>query len=248
MIERTNLVAILTIAVTDGGPLPRFSGNHDGAHQVIALRGRLLQQSADGIAVVKCSVIGPCGAVVFPRPGQSCGRGVVARGKQRDSAGARFLGQLYQPSKFAGAERNLCRVDDREIPLADDLIHEAMYPHRVVRRLTAGDEQMFIVSGSNLVIATVAATPRVAAGLTVKRDKANCVACHLGAKLYRHVVQQRSFAMDSLWAPIFRVAAQNYLFFAIHLEHGGGANLKVRDKWIRVNVLCRVQSFEYLVA
>jgi hypothetical protein len=84
--------------------------------------------------------------------------------------------------------------------------------------------------------------------LTVKGDKANRVPCHLGAKLYRHVVQQRSFAMDPLWPPIFRVAAQNYLFFAMHLEHGGGANLKVRYEWICVNVLRRVQSLEYLVA
>src|ERR1700684_3889302 len=82
MIERTYLIAVLTIAVADGGPLPRFTGNNDGAHQVIALCGRLLQQSADGITVVKCSVIGPGRGVVFSRPGQSCGSRAVVTGRQ----------------------------------------------------------------------------------------------------------------------------------------------------------------------
>src|ERR1700727_3097733 len=107
---------------------------------------------------------------------------------------------------------------------------------------------MLVVSGSKLVSATIAATRRAATGLSVIGDKANRLACYFGAKLYRHVVQQRGFAMDPLWTPVFRVAAKDYFFFTIHLEHGGSAHLKVGNKWIRVNFLRRVQSREYLVA
>jgi hypothetical protein len=70
----------------------------------------------------------------------------------------------------------------------------------------------------------------------------------MGAIQHHDVIQQRRFAVDSLRAPIFRVAAEHHLFPAIHFEHGGGAHLVMGDECICVDFLRRVERLEDLAA
>jgi len=66
VIEAAGFVAVLAVAIVDDGPLTFFSHDDDGAQEVVALGGGLLEKSADGEAIVEGGIVAAGSAIGFP--------------------------------------------------------------------------------------------------------------------------------------------------------------------------------------
>lgn len=99
-IEAAGFVTVLAIAVIDDGPVTFFSDDENGAKEIVAVGGGLLEKSTDGIAIVEGGIVGTGGAIQFAGVGESSGSGVAIGGEERDSAEIRFFRGAEQASEF----------------------------------------------------------------------------------------------------------------------------------------------------
>lgn len=189
----------------------------------------MLDESADGIAIVEGGIVSTGSAIGFSGKGKSGGAGVKCGTEKSDATELGLFSGFEQLIEFGAGEWNGGSSDLREFIFVYKLIGKAGDADGVIRGLAANDEEFGVVGDGVLIIAAIAATAADAAALGKESDESDGVMGGVWTVERGDMIQERGFTVNSFGDGVFGVATEYDVVLPVFLNDGGGTNVEMRD-------------------